>query len=165
VRLTRIAFGVTIVVSLLAPLVAAPVGGTGCLSLRPPVDGPVVRPFAPVGTYGGHWGADLAVPAGTVAVAQAPGVVSFSGSVAGTEAVTVDHGGGLRTTVSSVAVRLVATGAVVARSTPIALTGSHDDRDAVHASARVDGTYVDPVPLWRCIPATPGPGLRLVPVP
>lgn len=136
-----------------------------CLQLRPPVPGAVVRGFAPVGAYAGHWGADLAAPEGSIAVASAPGVVSFSGSVAGMQAVTVDHGGGLRTTVSSVAERLVATGTRVARGTPLARTGIHGDTEAVHASVRVHGVYVDPVPLWRCIAASPSEGLRLVPLP
>lgn len=144
---------------------AVPTSAAECLQLRPPVPGAVLRGFAPVGAYAGHWGVDLSAPEGSTAVAPAPGVVSFSGSVAGTMAVTVDHGGGLRTTVSSVSERLVGVGTRVARGTPIARTGIHDDTESVHTSVRVHGVYVNPVPLWRCIDAAPADGLRLVPLP
>ena len=56
-------------------------------------------------------------------------------------------------------------GDLVSAGTPVAVSGDHDGRGAVHASARINGVYVDPVPLWGCVATGPVRGLRLVPVP
>lgn len=69
-----------------------------------PVVGAVVRPFdPPVNPYGaGHRGVDLAAAPGEHVRAALPGTVAFAGPVAGRGWVTVDHGGGLRTTYGDV---------------------------------------------------------------
>ncbi len=41
-----------VVFILLASLLA---GHSSCARLLPPVEGPIVRTYAPVGAYGGHW--------------------------------------------------------------------------------------------------------------
>lgn len=158
---------IVVVVALLLVLLAvpSPVASGECVGLERPVEGAVVAGFAPVGRYGGHWGVDLAVPEGSTVRAPGPGVVSFSGEVAGTAAVTVDHGGGLKTAVSSVAERLVAVGTRVVAGRPLARSGIHDGRPSVHVSARIDGRYVDPLPLLGCAAVRPAGAVRLVPLP
>jgi len=54
-----------------------------CIGLSPPVEGPVVAPFAPEGRFAGHWGVDFAVSPGTPVLGADGGVVSFAGEVAG----------------------------------------------------------------------------------
>lgn len=63
-------------------------------------DPTVTRPFeAPADAYGaGHRGVDLAASPGQDVLAAGPGVVVFSGYLAGRGVVSVDHDGGLRTT-------------------------------------------------------------------
>ena len=53
----------------------------GCAGLVPP-SGPVVRRFAPIGRYGGHWGVDVAMAPETPVPAMGAGIVSFAGSIA-----------------------------------------------------------------------------------
>ncbi len=86
---------IAVVLSLLVASLGAP-----CGFLVMPVQGPIVRDFAPVGRFAGHWGVDIAVAEGTVVGAPGPGVITFAGSVAGRLSVTVDHGGGIKTSVS-----------------------------------------------------------------
>ena len=91
----------TLLASMNAPGFPAPLmAGTACASLAAPVAGPIVRGFAPVGSYGGHWGIDFGTPASTPVAAAAGGVVTFAGSVAGMLSVSLDHGGGLKTSYS-----------------------------------------------------------------
>src|SRR5918912_2069876 len=65
-----------------------------------PVVGPVIRGFEPpTSPYGpGHRGIDIAAPEGTAVSAAAPGTVTFAGRVGGELFVTVDHGGGVKST-------------------------------------------------------------------
>jgi murein DD-endopeptidase MepM/ murein hydrolase activator NlpD len=65
--------------------------------LIPPVDAPISARFeAPSSDYGpGHRGIDYAAPTGTKVRAAGGGRVTFAGAVAGVDAVTIDHGGGL----------------------------------------------------------------------
>lgn len=149
----------------LAVLLFAQPAGSSCVGLSAPVPGPVVAPFAPIGAYAGHWGVDLAAPEGTTVRAAAAGTVTFAGVVAGNTTVTVDHGGGLKTSASYLGRLLVGRGAWVGRGTPIGESGVHDDRPALHFSMRIDGSYVDPAMFLGCRPAVPAPGLRLVPLP
>lgn len=83
-----------------APWAAAREG----LVLVPPVNGEVVTAFdGGTSPYSkGHRGVDLAAAAGEPVHASAPGVVFFSGRVAGRPSVSVDHGNGLRTTYTPV---------------------------------------------------------------
>ena len=82
---------------IVAALLAASVAGCGP---QPPVTGEIIRGFAPAGRYAGHWGIDYATPFGSPVAAPYSGLVTFAGSVAGRLSVTIEHGGGLRSSLS-----------------------------------------------------------------
>jgi murein DD-endopeptidase MepM/ murein hydrolase activator NlpD len=155
----------------LAALAAAVllVGGTmpaeACVGLTPPVDGPVVAGFAPRGRWSGHWGIDIGTGEETPVHAAGAGVVRFAGSVAGMRSVTVDHGGGLLSTVSWLSAVGVGPGRVVGSWSVLGWSGEHDGRAAVHVSTRIDGRYVDPAGVFGCAAASPVGAVRLVPLP
>ena len=149
------ALALALVAHLLAPF---------CPPARAPVDGPVVRSFAPAGAYAGHWGADLAAPSGTPVVAVADGVVTFAGSVAGRLSVTVHHGGGVRTSYSYLSSVAVAPGLVVAAGIVLGASGTDHGIEAVHLSLRVGDAYVDPLRWLACRLASPSAGNRLLPM-
>jgi murein DD-endopeptidase MepM/ murein hydrolase activator NlpD len=136
---------------------------TGCL--QAPVSGPVVAGFAPQGLYGGHWGIDFAVPVGTPVGASTSGRVSFAGEVAGMKTVTVDHGGGLRSSVSYLSTIAVAVGTSVSAGQLLGTSGWAHGYQRLHFSVRVGDTYVDPMTLLACAGSAPGSGLRLLPPP
>lgn len=137
--------------------------GTECVGLSRPVDGPVVASFAPDGKYAGHWGIDLGAAPGSPVRATGHGRVRFVGTVAGNRAVTIDHGGGVLTTVSFLESTHVATGIRVARGELLGFSGVDHGGPVVHLSVRLAGKYVNPMPLLGCLPVTPGDALRLVP--
>lgn len=86
---------------LLTPLPARADQG---LELEAPVPGAILKAFDP-GTSrysAGHRGVDLSASRGDPVHAAAAGQVYFSGLVAGTPSVSVDHGNGLRTTYTPV---------------------------------------------------------------
>lgn len=122
-----------------------------------PVDGQVLRPFAPPATpYGhGHRGVDLAAAPATPVVASAAGTVRFAGPVAGRTWVTLDHGAGLVTSYGPLADLAVRTAARVRRGQPVGWTAGAPHPGAVaslHWSARRDGVYVDPLRLLAAPP-------------
>ncbi|HVE92511.1 MAG TPA: M23 family metallopeptidase [Actinomycetota bacterium] len=112
-----------------------------------PWDAPPDNPYAP-----GHRGVDVAAPAGTAVRASAAGVVGFAGNVAGNLTVSVDHGGGLRTTASYLGSLAVATGQPVTAGQVVGTSGAgHPGSELpphVHLSARRDGVYFDPLELY-----------------
>jgi murein DD-endopeptidase MepM/ murein hydrolase activator NlpD len=115
-----------------------------------PVAGPVIEGFAPPDSpFGsGHRGIDIAVPVGTDVLAPADGTVSFAGPVGGRRFVTVDHGDGLRSTVSFVEGLRVRTGDRVSAGQVVASSGTgHAATDVphVHFGVRIGDTYVDPL--------------------
>ncbi|KJL43369.1 Peptidase family M23 [Microbacterium trichothecenolyticum] len=115
----------------------------------------LVRPFvAPPHEYGpGHRGIDL-LPAGDGVVrAPAPGVVAFSGQVAGRGVITVDHGDGLVSTFEPVDPGLAA-GTRVESSIPLGTisVGGHAEPGAVHLGVRLDGVYINPLVLLGGVP-------------
>jgi murein DD-endopeptidase MepM/ murein hydrolase activator NlpD len=117
-----------------------------------PVAGPVLRLFDPPDSpYGsGHRGIDIAGAPGTVLVAPEAGQVSFAGPVGGELFVTIDHGGGVRSTLSWLSAVLVRRGDVVTEGQPVAVGGTgHADGEVphVHFGVRVDDVYVDPLDL------------------
>jgi hypothetical protein len=116
--------------------------------LVPPVDGAVGRPFAaPATQWGsGHRGVDFEAPAGTSVRAAASGTVLFAGRVASSQAVTVQHGGGLQTTYSVLSEVLVSRGDSVAQGHWIGrVGGSHSDTGGgLHFGVKLAGAYVDP---------------------
>jgi len=136
----------------------------GCAGLTAPVPGPVVREFAPEGSFGGHWGIDLAAPEGSEVRVASSGVVTFSGTVAGMVSVTVGHGGGLRTSYSFLAERTVEPGQFLRRGTIVGRSGLDHGAAVVHLSVRLGRRYLDPEP-WLGCHRSPRPGLHLAPVP
>jgi murein DD-endopeptidase MepM/ murein hydrolase activator NlpD len=117
----------------------------------------VLRPFeAPSHDYGpGHRGVDLAAEPGRVAVAPEAGEVTFAGPVGGRGVMTIDHGGGVVSTLDSV-VPGVGVGTAVSRGTAVGMVAvGHCTAAApcLHLGVRVDGRYVDPLaflgsPAW-----------------
>lgn len=142
--------GLVVVIALVQLWGAAPVAtAAGAGPARRPVPGALVRPFAPpASAYGpGHRGADLAAAPGARVVSALPGTVAFSGVVAGTGWVTVDHGGGLDTTYGALEPRRVLAGQQVAAGAvlgQLAASASHLDW-----GARLWGRYIDPLTLLR----------------
>lgn len=147
-----------LILSLLFGLVS---GTSPCFELgfKEPVD--VVKPYAPVGQYRGHWGLDIAASEGSEVVALGDGVVTFAGAVAGRLSVTVNHGGLVRTSYSYLAEITTSVGREVRRGAPLGVSGLHDDAAAIHVSLRLGTRYVDPMWLGRCSIA-PQPGLWLL---
>jgi murein DD-endopeptidase MepM/ murein hydrolase activator NlpD len=133
-----------------------------------PVQGPLVAGFDPPDSpYGaGHRGIDIAAAVGTVVLAPEAGVISFAGPVGGRLFVSIDHGGGLVSTVSWLSEVRVRKGATVARGDPIATTGwGHAEAEIpnLHFGVRLDGTYVDPL-AYLAPPQVSG-FIRLAPLP
>lgn len=115
----------------------------------------VVTPFRPpVTRYGaGHRGVDLAAEAGATVLAAADGAVVFAGPLAGRGVVSIEHGGGLRTTYEPVHA-LVEAGDLVRRGQPIAVVeaghGPCAPAVCLHLGARLpDRVYLDPLALFR----------------
>ena len=127
--------------------------------LQPPVPGAVVWPFAPDGSYGGHWGVDLAADEGSAVRAADRGLVTFAGPVAGRLSVTIHHGGGVRTSYSYLSTVMVSAGSQVASGDIVGTSGTDHGRPAVHYSLRIGGTYTAP-PILGCV-LVPADGLRL----
>jgi murein DD-endopeptidase MepM/ murein hydrolase activator NlpD len=128
-----------------AILIAAPQPvGAGPACLVPPVPARVAVPFrAPACRWcPGQRGLEYANRAGTAVRAGGPGTVVFAGQVAGVVWVTVDHGGGLRTSYGPLRRVLVRRGARVIAGTLIASAAG-----PLHFGARIDGRYVDPAEL------------------
>ncbi|MEV4556401.1 M23 family metallopeptidase [Kitasatospora sp. NPDC049285] len=107
----------------------------------------------PVRWAAGHRGVDLAASPGTAVRAAAPGVVTFSGQVAGCPVVVVSHPGSgsppLRTTYLPVA-GSVSVGTAVSAGEPIgALTADsgHCPVDCLHWGLLRGTRYLDPLAL------------------
>ena len=146
-----------------APLILSPAQAASdqCLALTPPVGGPAVDAYAPIGDYAGHWGVDLAADVGSPVLAPWFGTVTFAGTVDENVAVTIDHGGGLLSSLSYLRELTVTVGQVVAAGEQVAVSGVAHGRPSVHLSVRVGGTYVDPAPLLDCSPVPISEALRL----
>jgi hypothetical protein len=152
-------FGVALVLVFLvavvapAPARAATTAATTAAWIRP-VAGAVVRGFDPPSSrFGaGHLGADLYAPVGTPVRAAGPGVVSFSGNVAGALHVVVAHAGNLRTSYSFLASIVVRRGESVAAGQVVGTTGGagrRHDGSVLHVALRAGDTYLDPMALFR----------------
>ncbi|MCA5923998.1 murein hydrolase activator EnvC family protein [Curtobacterium oceanosedimentum] len=104
---------------------------------------------APSSDYSaGHRGLDVPASLGATAVAVADGTVAFAGAVGGRSVVTIDHGGGLVSTLDS-AEPLVSAGDEVRQGDAVGRVAvGHCPAAApcLHLGARVDGRYVDPMP-------------------
>ncbi|PZE80433.1 murein hydrolase activator EnvC [Curtobacterium sp. MCBD17_032] len=111
----------------------------------------VQRPWErPATEYGpGHRGLDVAAGPGTPVTAPDAGTVTFAGPVGGRPVVTIDHGDGLVSTLDPVRPS-VREGDHVDRGRSIGVVTSGHCPAAtpcLHLGARVDGSYVDPLPL------------------
>lgn len=120
----------------------------------------VSRPWeAPAGDYAaGHRGLDVPAAIGDAAVAVDDGVVTFAGPVAGRSVVTIEHGGGLRSTLDSVT-PTVASGDTVEQGDTVgrvAVGHCPASDPCLHLGARLDDRYVDPTPY---LPAAEWPVL------
>lgn len=137
--------------------------GLVCL-LFPIPGGEVIRPFAPEGAYAGHWGVDIAAPAGSQVVTPLSGRVSFAGSVAGMLTVTIEQGP-MKVSLSYLGSVGVTRGAVVSAGDVVGASGNSHGLEAVHVSLRLGGDYVDPAPFLGCRLGSISDALRLVPYP
>ena len=120
----------------------------------------VSRPWeAPADDYAaGHRGLDVPAAIGDAAVAVDDGTVTFAGSVAGRGVVTIDHGGGLRSTLDSVTPSVTAGDTVAPGDTVGRVAVGHcpESEPCLHLGARLDDRYVDPTPY---LPAAEWPVL------
>lgn len=109
----------------------------------------VVREYVPPPhDYGpGHRGVDVAVATNDI-VAPDDGVVAFRGTVVDRPLITIDHGGGLVSTLEPVESQL-SVGDTVTRGQLIGTlaAGGHAPAGAAHLGARIDGEYVNPLAL------------------
>lgn len=175
----RVPAGAVIVVLVVVPTAAASPDASRP-SMRSPLPGPVavVTPFDPPEQrwLPGHRGVDLAGPALASVSAPADGTVLFAGAVGGRPVVSIDHGGGLRTTYEPVRATVRA-GEIVAGGVEVGrLLAGHPGcpvQACLHWGARVasggpsgdDDEYVDPLALLadaerpiRLKPTLPGDG-------
>lgn len=127
-----------------------------------PVSGPVTAGYSPVGSYGGHWGVDYAVPVGTEVLAPASGQVTFAGSVAGMRSVTIEPIPGFKVSLSYLSEVLVKKGDRVTRGERVGLAGEPHGKPGVHLSTRIGGRYVDPATQMGCRKTDITRALRLV---
>lgn len=131
-----------------------------CLS--PPVEGPVVAGFAPVGRYGGHWGVDYAATVGDAVFAPVSGRVTFAGSVAGMRTVTIEPVSGFKVSLSYLSDIAVRRGDFSRRGQMLGSAGAPHGVPGVHLSTRIDGSYVDPMTQMGCLHTDVARALRLV---
>lgn len=109
---------------------------------------------APLHAYGpGHRGIDLRPLVEPEVRAPDDGVVAFAGDVAGRGILTIEHSGGLVSTLEPIATQLRA-GDVVARGETVGVVdrGGHAADGAVHLGVRRDGEYVNPLLLLGGVP-------------
>ncbi|HYF46331.1 MAG TPA: M23 family metallopeptidase [Acidimicrobiales bacterium] len=144
-----------LVLAVIAAALAAVPAHAHTHTYRPPVSAPVVDGFRlPAGSYGpGNRGLEYATAPGTPVRAIGPGLVVWSGRVAGNLAVTVLHPDGLRSSYSYLAAVEVKVNGRVVRGQQLGTAG-----ERLHLGVRAGGAYLDPATLFTT------PGLRLVPV-
>ena len=133
--------------------------------LSPPVDSVITRYFEPPESdFGpGHRGIDYGVVPGVKVRAAAAGVVAFAGSVAGTKAVTLDHGDGLVTTYTRLGAISVLAGMTVDQGHFIGTTSSAHPGEwaGLHFGVKMNSLYVDPLTFLG--PVDVSDAIRLAP--
>lgn len=134
----------------------------GAICLLSPVNGPVIAGYSPTGQYSGHWGVDYAVAPGEQLRAPAGGSVTFAGSVAGMNSVTIEPVSGFKVSVSYLSEVVVTRGAHVSQGQLIGLAGAAHGVAGVHMSTRIDGAYVNPLGQLGCQVTDISRALRLV---
>jgi murein DD-endopeptidase MepM/ murein hydrolase activator NlpD len=113
------------------------------------------RPFeAPAHRYAsGHRGVDVRAMGVLTVRAPAGGVVAFAGRVVDRDVLTIDHGGGLVTTLEPVTSALSPGEPVAAGDTVGELSvGGHTEPGALHIGVRMDGEYINPMTLFGEVP-------------
>lgn len=183
---TGVVTAALVVVLVVVPFAsAAPFAGAAPGGPRPAMVGPVPGPLSVVAAFDpparrwlpGHRGVDLAAEPYSPVLSPADGTVSFAGAVAGRPVLSIDHGGGLRTTYEPVAADVRAGDVVIAGARIGKLLAGHPGCPVVaclHWGARVasggpsgdDDDYVDPLALLadthrpiRLKPTLPGDGV------
>jgi murein DD-endopeptidase MepM/ murein hydrolase activator NlpD len=148
-----LALVIVIVASSVGPVAAAAALAPPGSTWRQPIDGPVLRGFAPPARAFGpeHLGVDYRAVPGTPVHAAGRGVVAFAGVVAGSVHVVVAHDGNLRTSYSFLASASVRRGETVSAGTIVGRAGGTGENHSgvVHFGLRVGATYVDPLILFR----------------
>jgi len=132
------------------------------MCLVPPVDGPVIESYSPSGRYGGHWGVDYQANLGDPVYAPASGIVTFAGSVAGMQTITIQPVTGFKVSISYLSGIDVSAGRYVRRGLRIGWAGVEDGVPSVHLSTRIGGRYVDPATQMGCRSPEITRALRLV---
>nr|WP_228375056.1 M23 family metallopeptidase [Demequina iriomotensis] len=124
-----------------SPALSAPVGTMRALAF-------FVAPAAPWAA--GHRGIDLAASPGDGVMSPGSGVVAFAGRVVDRGVVTIDHGGGVLSSLEPVE-DAPAAGTRVARGDPLGtvatVPGHCAPATCLHWGVRVDGVYTDPLDL------------------
>ena len=140
---------------MIAALVALTLLTPGCY--QPPVTAAVVDPFrAPACAFcPGNRGLEYQPPAGSPVVAAAPGVVRFSGVVAGVRYIVTLQSDGRTATYGRLSTSRVAVGARVETGDLVGTTTDH-----FFFGLREGARYVDPAPFLGVLRYRP----RLVPV-
>ncbi|MEP1122839.1 MAG: M23 family metallopeptidase [Ilumatobacter sp.] len=149
----RVAVGLLTVVAVVIPGSAAQAGPCW----RPPVVGTVTDPFrAPACPYcAGNRGLDYRVGANSQVRAVAAGMVTWSGTIAGTRYVVVRHGDGRRTTYGKLISSALVNGDTVVSGSSIGTASGE-----FYFGLRVGEEYRDPAPHLGKLVGRP----RLVPV-
>ena len=111
--------------------------------LLPPVVAPVADPFRePACPFcAGNRGIEYAVPAGTPVRAAAAGTVTFSGVVAGTFYLVVEHADGVRATYGQLTGSHLGVGSPVTAGAIVGVSAG-----GLHFGLRVGDRYIDPAP-------------------
>lgn len=115
----------------------------------------VAEPYAqPAHDYApGHRGIDIAPLGASTVLAPDAGIVAFRGTVVDRGVLTIDHGGGLVSTLEPVTSSL-STGDRVERGGKVGelAVGGHATPGTVHLGARLNGTYINPMLLLGGVP-------------
>ena len=150
--------------SAVALIVVTPNAADGglCIGLGWPVPGSITAAYAPSGQYAGHWGVDIQAHPGSTVTAAAAGRVVFAGTVVENLTVTIDHGGGLKSSYSYLGSKSVGSGAWLELGEEVGASGLGHGGGGLHFSVRVDGDYVDPQAWLGCHHYEPRRALRLV---
>jgi murein DD-endopeptidase MepM/ murein hydrolase activator NlpD len=115
----------------------------------------IAEPYAaPAHAYGaGHRGIDLEPRHGARVRSPASGVVAFAGTVAGRGVLTIDHGGGLVTTLEPISSQL-RPGDAVGRGQDVGdvAVGGHAAPGTIHFGVRLNGIYINPMRLIGGVP-------------
>jgi peptidase M23-like protein len=161
-----------VVVVVLAALVVIGTGGGAALAAwRPPVDGPVARPFdlgADPFEAGRHRGVDFAASPGAAVRAPCSGRVAVAGTVGTSGRVVTLLCGRWRVTHMPLATIAVRRGAAAARGTVLGTVAASSAHAGLHLGVRRHGTrfgYVDPLRFLGGHPAVPPPIIGRAPPP